>query len=709
MKKATPALHRSGLSRPRPITPPILPSERSGSTIEAPVFRRGADEYVRKGWAPVPIDGNGAQPEKGIIGAAAPLGAVTAERVAKWSELYPARKLGLRLEGVVSLDVDDPDAFGDALQDVGALPPSFYSTARGADSRRRQVFYRVTDDLSTLGAFAWGEIVSRNQRYTVVWPSPHDKSGGVYHWYSPGTDVLGVGVEMDGPPHIDDLPDLPEAWVDAIRKTSASAAPLDDAETAEALLATFPKGRPTEEVEALMAKIERLHSADHVGHPTAAPLALEAFRLGMEGHPGARKAVKLLGQRFAEYLETQRDRDPREAVKLLEDMASVAQSKGTMVTIPKPAAPSKSKADKKARKRSFYIDVAEVLAGDMTPPEPDAGGVRPDGRRLLYRGKVSGLVGESGVGKTIIAACMAADDLRLGGSVLWIDVDHNGSQGTIGRLIAAGISADVLTDRKRFRLAVPEDADGLRGVVDGAGKWFPTMAVVDSVGEVLPMFGGDSNSADDYSTVHRAVFTPLADVNAAVLVLDHLAKTALGTGYASGTGAKKRTMDGAYYGVKSIEAFRPGVGGGAALTILKDRFGGVAASSEGETAAVFRLDSRADQWTWEFYPGKSPEERAGDQLEADVAFILALDEFPKSKEVVIAAVRAKSEDGKGWRAARAHAALTEARNRRGALTVIPAENSSRNVPNSFPELSPRSVPSSPLLKGERERGPEGNR
>lgn len=319
-----------------------------------------------------------------------------------------------------------------------------------------------------------------------------------------------------------------------------------------------------------------------------------------------------------------------------------------------------------AEPESTYVNIEAVLDGEMKPPTPDAGGVRADGQRMLYRGTINGLVGESESAKTIIATCMVAEEIRGGGSALWLEIDHNGARATLARLIAAGVAAEVLRDPSRFRLAIPSGRAGVLAAVADAGSWRPTIAVVDSVGEVLPMFDGDSNSADDYSRVHREVFAPLAAAGAAVLVIDHLAKTALTTGYASGTGAKKRAMDGAYYGVKLVETYRPGVGGASALSILKDRHGGVRATTPSDTAAVFRLDSRHDQWTWEFHPGRSDEDRADEQADADVAFVLALDPFPTGRAVLQAAVKAKN--GKGWGNDRAHAALTAARARQGVAT-----------------------------------------
>ncbi len=323
---------------------------------------------------------------------------------------------------------------------------------------------------------------------------------------------------------------------------------------------------------------------------------------------------------------------------------------------------------------SVYVDVAAVLAGKLEAPKPDAGGVRADGERMLYRGAVNGIVGEPEAGKTLVATAWAADELRLGGSVLWVDADFNGAPATLARLRAADVPLEVLVDHERFRLVVPDTAAALATAVTDAPTWRPSVAVVDSVGEVMPLLGGDSNDADDYSRVHRAVFAPLAAAGAAVVVLDHLAKTSAGSGYASGTGAKKRAMDGAYYSIKLVEAFRPGAGGAAALGILKDRHGGVRATTPSDTAAVFRLDSRGGSWSFEFHPGRSDQERADERLNADVAFVLALPDFPSSRPALQAAVKAANGSGPGWGNDRAHAALKAARERREHLSTFPTDS-----------------------------------
>lgn len=312
-----------------------------------------------------------------------------------------------------------------------------------------------------------------------------------------------------------------------------------------------------------------------------------------------------------------------------------------------------------------YADVAAAIEKGIERRVPDAGGVRNDSVRLAYSGAVNGLVGPPESGKTLVAIAQACDELKAGGRVLHVDADHNGLSATLAHYLAASIEPAVLGDRSRFRYVDVRSAEHVRRVVADAAEWLPTFAPVDSVGELVPLFGGDSNSNDDYRRIHREILTPLARLGAAVLVLDHVTKEESRGGYAIGAGAKKAAIDGTYLQVQSVEPFTPGVGGAAALKILKDRHGGLRAESpvgKSPTAAVFRLDSRSDVSTWEFWRGRDAEEGADEQAEADVAYVLALEPFPTSRAKLQAAL--KSAQGAGWGNDRAHAALEAARSRR---------------------------------------------
>jgi hypothetical protein len=113
-------------------------------------------------------------------------------------------------------------------------------------------------------------------------------------------------------------------------------------------------------------------------------------------------------------------------------------------------------------------------------------------------------------------------------------------------------------------------------MVADCAAWSADVVVVDSTGELLPMFGANSDNADDFTKVHNRVLQPLAKTGAAVLLVDHLAKgrnsRQLGQG---GSIAKRRTVGGLSLRVVRERPFTRNGGGSALLWVNKDRHGGV--------------------------------------------------------------------------------------------------------------------------------------
>lgn len=242
----------------------------------------------------------------------------------------------------------------------------------------------------------------------------------------------------------------------------------------------------------------------------------------------------------------------------------------------------------------LFIDVKAAFAGYLTAPTPSMG-ARSDGVCLFYRDAVNIVFGDPETGKTLLTRHVAAADLQNGGRVLWLDLDHNGAAATLSGLEHAGADRAALVDRSRFKLALPEDQEAFSLVVADALTWLPTLVVVDSVGEMLPLYGVSSNDADEFTRVNRLTLAALASTGAAVVAIDHTAKNADSRQYGStGTAAKKRSVSGSMLRVTLIEPFSPGKGGRALLKVVKDRHGGLrAASPIGDrepTAAVFSLD-----------------------------------------------------------------------------------------------------------------------
>jgi AAA domain len=289
--------------------------------------------------------------------------------------------------------------------------------------------------------------------------------------------------------------------------------------------------------------------------------------------------------------------------------------------------------------KPLYVDISALLDGAVPEPPQPVLLKRSDGNRLFYAGQVNLLFGDPESGKTWVCLAAATEALKAGRRVLVIDLDHNGPASTVHRLLALGAAEATLRDPDNFRYCEPEDRAELRQVVDDSKQWRPAVAVVDSIGELLPLHGANSNSSDEFTTVHSSVLKPLAKAGAAVLAVDHLAKgadsRAQGPG---GTAAKRRAIGGVSIRVKARKSFTPGHGGEALLVVNKDRHGGVRAhcpvGDREPVAGTFKLLAFNDGiLEWQFI-APADAERNDDETAPteDIAAVAALDPPPKTVE-----------------------------------------------------------------------------
>jgi hypothetical protein len=310
-----------------------------------------------------------------------------------------------------------------------------------------------------------------------------------------------------------------------------------------------------------------------------------------------------------------------------------------------------------------FIDAAAVLSGGLTAPAPTIGR-RTDDAHLFYRSAVNVVVGDPESGKSLLARSVAADVLFEGGSAIWLDLDHNGAAAIMAGFRAWGVPVEVLANPSRFLLAVVDDQaqmDTIIAYAVSAGH-VPDLLVMDSIGELVGLYGGDQNSDTDYTRINRATTARAASAGSCVIAIDHLAKGADSRAYgASGSVAKKRAVDGAMYRVELSRPFVPKEGGKAKLLLVKDRHGGVReASPSGDRtplAATFEIPA-GPAVHWRFWaPGTSSSEaREGEPLEGsrselprDVQVLAELSPAPTSKRDVMSRT--------GWGSDRAATAL----------------------------------------------------
>ncbi|SDN51194.1 AAA domain-containing protein [Klenkia soli] len=286
-----------------------------------------------------------------------------------------------------------------------------------------------------------------------------------------------------------------------------------------------------------------------------------------------------------------------------------------------------------------HVDIAALLAGGLPEPPQPVLLRRQDGHALFYAGMVNVVFGDPECGKTWIALAACVEALQSDRRATVVDVDHNGASEIVSRLLLLGAHPQTLSDPSLFRLYEPDDADELRATVTALRLWRPAVAIVDSLGEVIPMLGLSSNSPDDYSTAHRSVLTALADAGAAVIAVDHLPKSDDARVHGqTGTVAKRRAVNGTSLRVTLATTFIPGHGGAANLVIHKDRHGGLRAHSPadgkhppaGRFVLSARDDGTADWWVTNPDNATEPLTSTTHELHADIAELDSLEPEPTS-------------------------------------------------------------------------------
>lgn len=315
-----------------------------------------------------------------------------------------------------------------------------------------------------------------------------------------------------------------------------------------------------------------------------------------------------------------------------------------------------------------YVDIAAMLDGGVPDPPAPSVCTRSDGVALFYAGQYNNLFGDPESGKTLLLDYASVEVLNQGGRVARLDLDHNGPESTINRLLDFGADEDALRDPTRFRYAEPDRAQ-IVAIVADMETWHPTLIGIDSIGELLPLFGANSNDSDDFTTVHTGVIKPLARTGAAVVGIDHQAKGSDSKAFgATGTAAKKRVIGGISIRVRVDEPFTPERGGSAWLTINKDRHGGLRRHcpppSDGREVNAGKFVILGDQIRVQ---APSVHDDPADTVPAaDITAVAALDPAPTTVKAVREAL--------SWRNDRASKAFRAWRNGAGTPTGTPEEN-----------------------------------
>jgi P4 family phage/plasmid primase-like protien len=196
------------------------------------IYGKYAHELRKKGYSPLPLPPREKfPPPTGWTGALAPM--ASGPDIQAWTETEPGdSNIALRLpKGVIGIDLDaygdkqGAKTFAEAVAKVGEAPPSTGKlTSRGASGASGIRLFRLPREdvqlASTFAAAGFGpdiEIIQHHHRYLVGPGSIHPKTGEPYRWFNRTKS----GWEVGELPAVEDLPELPAAWILALQKKEA--------------------------------------------------------------------------------------------------------------------------------------------------------------------------------------------------------------------------------------------------------------------------------------------------------------------------------------------------------------------------------------------------------------------------------------------------------------------------------------------------------
>src|SRR6266849_10036469 len=165
-----------------------------------------------------------------------------------------------------------------------------------------------------------------------------------------------------------------------------------------------------------------------------------------------------------------------------------------------------------------WMPIDLVVLGQAPPEPPTLGGIVYPGRRHIWSGEPEAL-------KTWLALCVAAEEVRAGNSVVYIDFE-NGARDILARLRGLGLADAQISGHFVYMNPHESIKSASADVQTLLVQRRPSLAFVDAFASACELHSLDDNSTRDVETFYRTVVDPLRAHGAGVVILDHPAKNA---------------------------------------------------------------------------------------------------------------------------------------------------------------------------------------
>ncbi len=245
-----------------------------------------------------------------------------------------------------------------------------------------------------------------------------------------------------------------------------------------------------------------------------------------------------------------------------------------------------------------WVDYTDYLDGKYEPLIPDL--VRmDDGRGLLYRERFNLIHGDSGAGKSWIAALAIKQEAMAGNVIAVMDIEDT-PQPLIERLLQLGLGRDDILNT----LVIAHPTEALEGKIDRIVENITTAGAchlfIDSLGEAFALSGVDENKDVEVTPWLKQVVTAIIDrTDAGVTVIDHGTKAAEKPLHPSGSKRKRAALTGTGWLLEAAEPFTKVDDGYARLVCAKDRHGNYRAGDHIGSLKMMHLTEERSMMTLE--------------------------------------------------------------------------------------------------------------
>ncbi|WP_182976980.1 bifunctional DNA primase/polymerase [Arthrobacter cheniae] len=550
---------------------PTLAEGLASSTVDPPQALHYALQYAAKGWPVFPVygivqgrctckdgikcDNAGKHPRtsNGVNGAT-----TDPQTVRAWWTQWPDANIGLacgQVSGFFAVDVDAKSGGFESIGAFGQLPETLSVITGGGG--KHLLFKYPADGVRLGNKVGWlrGVDVRSDGGYVVAAPSLHS-SGARYSWQNEEVEII----------------EPPLGLIESIRGSSTRKDYSTDLKDSLSILEGIPEGERDDVLFRWACRLRRQHSTDaDKGRRVVTLLVLEAAN--NSGFPENQARIKVEQAFKMDH--------PDETLPIYDPDGFVSDEDLDPSWVPE--------------------NLDDVLSGQYLTPQP-AILRRSDSVAMLYPGLIHAFYGEPESGKSFVAQWAAAEVLRDGGSVLYLDYESD--RGTVvERLLLMGVDKEAV--RRGFVYLRPDAAPnrGLKTLLNHAYA----LAVVDGVTEALSQSNVKSIDNDEVTKWIRQVPRRIGEeTGAAVVMVDHVTKSREGRGrYALGAQAKLAAITGAAFTFETGEPLAPGKKGSILIRVAKDRPGGVrphgdnwrAGDKTQEIATVFVDSTQASKIT----------------------------------------------------------------------------------------------------------------